>query len=145
MEKTRDAPERFALGAFAAARRTKKEEGFISHGRNSLYRKLFETGRRKAERKERELFLRQRIDIYPPAGAVEAHVAIDQGKNRVIAPESDVLARQKFRPALAHDNVAGHDQLAAKFFHSQPFADAVATIFDAALSFFVSHFKKLKS
>ena len=91
MKKTRDAPERFTLCAFAAARRTEKEEGLIFHRRNSLYRKLLETGYR--IEKERKLFLRQRIDIHPSAGAVEAHVAIDQGKNGVIAPEADVSAR----------------------------------------------------
>ena len=91
MEKTRDAPERFTLCAFTAARRTEKEEGLIFHGRNSLYRKLPEAGYR--IEKERKLFLRQRIDIHPSAGAVEAHVAIDQGKNGVIAPEADVSAR----------------------------------------------------
>src|SRR6266849_6733487 len=46
MKKTRDAPERFTLCAFAAARRTEKEEGPIFHGRNSLYPKLLETGYR---------------------------------------------------------------------------------------------------
>ena len=79
------------------------------------------------------------IDIHSSTGAIEAHVAIDQRKNGVIAAEPDVLARQKFRPALAHDNVAGHDQLAAKFFHAQPLADAVAAVLNAALSFFMSH------
>ena len=91
MKKTRDAPERFTLCTFAAARRTEKEEGLIFHGGNSLYRKLLGTGYR--IEKERKLFLRQRIDIHPSAGAVEAHVAIDQGKNGVIAPEADVSAR----------------------------------------------------
>src|SRR5437870_3127205 len=49
MKKTRDAPERFTLCAFAAARRTEKEEGLIFHRRNSLYRKLLETGYRIAK------------------------------------------------------------------------------------------------
>ena len=91
MKKTRDAPERFTLCAFTAARRTEKEEGLIFHGRNSLYRKLLGTGYR--IEKERKLFLRQRIDIHPSAGAVKTHLAIEQRKNGVIAPEADVLAR----------------------------------------------------
>ena len=91
MIKARDTAKRFALRAFATAGRTEKNESLIFHGRNSLYRKLFETGYR--IEKERKLFLRQRIDIHPSAGAVEAHVAIDQGKNGVIAPEADVSAR----------------------------------------------------
>ena len=45
----------------------------------------------------------------------------------------------KFRAALAHQNAAGGNQFAAKAFYSQPFANAVAPIADAALTFFVCH------
>src|SRR5205823_14334565 len=38
MIKTRDRAERFALGAFAAARRAKKDEGVVSHEETRLYR-----------------------------------------------------------------------------------------------------------
>ena len=80
-----------------------------------------------------------RIDIHAPACAIEPNIPIDERKNGVIAAETDVLARQKFRPALAHDDVPGHDQFAAKSFYAQAFADAVAAVLDAALSFFMSH------
>src|ERR1041385_759299 len=85
------------------------------------------------------LFRGERIDVDPATGAIEAHLAIDQREDRVIAAEPDVLAREKLRSALAHDNVAGHDHFAAKFFHAQPLADAVPAVLDAALSFFVCH------
>src|SRR5437763_12062952 len=87
----------------------------------------------------RQLLRRQRIDIHPSSGSVEAHVPIDQRKNRIVAAEPDILARQKFRPALADNDIAGDDQLASKFFNAQPFADAIAPVLYAALSFFVSH------
>src|SRR5260370_601277 len=71
--------------------------------------------------------------------AIEANIPISQRKNGVSAAEANVLARQKFRPALPHDDITSHDQFAAKSFHAQPFADAVAPVLDAALSLFVSH------
>src|SRR6266513_1780435 len=42
-----------------------------------------------------------------------------------------------------HDDVAGHNHFAAEFFYTQPLADAVAAILNAALSFFVSHWREL--
>ena len=85
----------------------------------------------------------KRIDVHAASGAIEAHLAVDQRENRVVAAEPDVFSRQKFRAALADDDVAGDDRFAAKFFHAQPFADAVAAILDAALSFFMSHFRRV--
>src|SRR5205823_2588715 len=87
----------------------------------------------------RQLLRRHRIDIHPSSRSVEAYISIDQRKNRVVAAESDVLARQKFRSALPDNDVAGDDQLASKFFNAQPLADAIAPVLYAALSFFVSH------
>jgi hypothetical protein len=79
------------------------------------------------------------IDIHPPPGAIEADVSIHQRENCVIAAESYVFSWQKLRPTLADNDITGNDQLAAESFHTQPFADAVAAVFDAALSFFMSH------
>ena len=83
------------------------------------------------------------IDIHPSSATIKAHRSLDQRENRVIAPEADVFPGQKFCPALAHNDIAGHDHLAAEFFHTEPLADAVAPVFNAALSFFVSHWEKL--
>src|SRR6266436_7717817 len=82
------------------------------------------------------LFGHDRIDVHASPCAIETDVPINQRKNRVVAPEPYVFARQKFRAALADDDVAGDDHLAAKFFHAEPFANAVTAILDAALSFF---------
>ena len=100
-----------------------------------LYRSQVESGK-----EIDELFSGgERIDIYSPPRAIEAHVAIDQRENRVIATESNVFPRQELRPALTHNDVAPDDHLAAEFFYAQPFADAVAAVLNAALSFFMSH------
>jgi hypothetical protein len=84
----------------------------------------------------------QWVNIYAPPGTVEAHASIDERKNRVIPSESDILPRQEFCPALANDNVAGDHLFAAEFFDTQPFANAVPAILNAALSFFMSHRRK---
>jgi len=101
-----------------------------------LYRKLVEAG------KQNQPLLpnSDRIDIYPATGAIEAHVSIYQRKNRVIAAEPHIFPGQKFGPALTNNNVASNNHLAAKFFHTQPLADTVTPVFNAALSFFMSHF-----
>jgi hypothetical protein len=96
------------------------------------------------EGKLSQLFRRDRIDVDPSPAAVEADVSVHQRENCVIAAEADVFARQKFSAALADNDVAGHDQLAAESFYTKPFADAVPAILNAALSFFMSHWKKLK-
>jgi hypothetical protein len=83
---------------------------------------------------------RDRIDIHPSPSPIEAHISIYQRKNRVIATEPHISSGQKFRPALADNDVASDDHLTPKFFHAQPFADAVAAVLDTALSFFMSHF-----
>ena len=83
----------------------------------------------------------ERIDIYPPPAAIEPHAAVQQRKNCVIAAQPDIFSGQKFRPALAHNDIARHNHFAAEFFYTQPLADAVAPILNAALSFFVSHWR----
>src|ERR1700736_386846 len=92
-----------------------------------------------ANREGKRLFRSDRIDVDPSSTAIEADVAVDQSENRVIAAEPDIFTRQKFRAALANDDVAGHDQLAAESFYTETFANAVAAILNAALSFFMSH------
>ena len=97
-----------------------------------------------ANREEKRLFRNDWIDVDPSSTAIEADGTIDQRENCVIAAEADVFAGQKFRAALANNNVAGEHRFAAESFYTKPFADAVAAILNAALSFFMSH-RKIKS
>src|SRR4029077_2077778 len=132
MIEARNCAESFALGSFAVAGRAKQDKRAVFH----------ETTRYIAVRANREgkrLFRSHRIDVDPAPAAIEADVAVDQSENRVIAAEANVLTRQKFRAALANNDVAGDDQLAAKSFYTETFANAVAAVLDAALSFFMSH------
>jgi len=92
-----------------------------------------------AEDREANLFRRDWIDIDPASSAIEADVAVDQRKDRVIAAEPNILAGLKLCPALADNDVACHDHLASEFLNPEPFADAVPAVLNATLSFFVSH------
>jgi hypothetical protein len=83
-----------------------------------------------------------RLDIDPPAGTIEAHLPIHQGKNGVVPAEPNILPRQKLCSPLADNDIAGYYHLAAEFFYPEPFANAIAPVLDAALSFFMGHLKK---
>ena len=80
-----------------------------------------------------------RNDIHAAAVLVELHLAVHERKERPIAARADILARDKFAAALADDDAARRDDRAAKFFYAQPFADAVATVSYAALTFLMCH------
>ena len=79
------------------------------------------------------------IDIHSSTRAIEAHIAINQRKNCIIAAKADILPRQEFRAPLANNDVSGHNHFTAKSFYAQPLADAVATVLNAALPLFVCH------
>src|SRR4051812_14553260 len=72
-----------------------------------------------------------RVHVDPAAGPIEADAAVRQGKDGVIAAQADVFTGDEFRPALPHDDVAGYDHFAAKFFHAETFADAIAAVLNA--------------
>jgi hypothetical protein len=79
------------------------------------------------------------LDINPAAALIEHHLAIHEGEESPIAAGSDVLAGDKFGTALADKNASGGDRLAAVPFYTQAFADAIATVADAALTFLMCH------
>jgi len=92
-----------------------------------------------AANREGKLFRWERIDVHAAAASIESDVSVYQRENGVIAAETDISSGKKLRPALAHDDIASQNHLAAKSFYAEPFADAVAAVLNAALSFFVSH------
>ena len=70
---------------------------------------------------------------------IEQDLPVGQREQCPIASGANICARDEFRAALADQNAPGRDVLAAKFFHSKPFADAVPPIANASLSFFMCH------
>jgi hypothetical protein len=77
--------------------------------------------------------------VHPTTLQVEMNLAFFEGKNGVIPTQADSTPWKKFRSPLPDNDVAGDYVLAAEFFHTKSFADAIAAIFYAALSFFMSH------
>ena len=80
-----------------------------------------------------------RHDVDAMAAFIKGNLAIRQGEEGPIAAGADILSGNEFRTALADQNAARRHELAAKSFHAQPLADAVASVTNAALSFFMCH------
>jgi hypothetical protein len=85
------------------------------------------------------ILLRGGEDVHLAVGPVELDQAVDQSEEGVVAADADVRPGAETRAALADDDVAGDDRLAAKFFHAEAFADAIAPVAYAALTFFMRH------
>src|SRR5206468_3722109 len=73
------------------------------------------------------------------AAFVEHDLAVGQREQGPVAPGADVAAGDEFGAALADDDAARRDELAAKTLHAQPFADAVAPVANTALTFLMCH------
>jgi hypothetical protein len=83
-------------------------------------------------------------NVHTATITVKFHVAIHKSPDRVVTAEADIAAGLEFGSTLAEDDIPGDDGLAAEFFNAKTLADAIASVFDTALSFFMSH-KKLLS
>src|SRR6476620_2665187 len=59
---------------------------------------------------------------------LELHDAVDEGEDRVVAAEADVLARVILGAILADDDVARDDLLAAVLLDAEEFRIAVAAV-----------------
>src|SRR5205807_1297095 len=68
------------------------------------------------------------------ASVLKLHHAINQGKKRVVPPDTDIKPRFERRPTLPHQNAPSAHCLPGKALHPKAFADAVASIGGAALS-----------
>jgi len=79
------------------------------------------------------------LDVHTATAAVKLDVTVNKCPDRVIAAEANIATRSELGTTLAKDDVTGDDGLAAKFFHTETLADAVASVFDTALSFFMGH------
>src|SRR5215467_12014623 len=65
--------------------------------------------------------------------------AIDQGEQRMVDANADVLARVPFRAALAHEDVAGETALSAEQLHAQALAGRVTAVTRGSACFLVCH------
>src|SRR3954466_11968543 len=69
----------------------------------------------------------------------ELHAALFQGEQRVIGADTDVGASTHRGTALADQDVAGNDVLAAVLLHAQTFAVRIAAVTGTAACLFVCH------
>src|SRR3954471_7573121 len=67
------------------------------------------------------------------------HLARDAGVERVVPPHADVRSRMHFGAALAHEDLAGVDALAAIDLHAQTLGLRIASVPGAAACFLVCH------
>src|SRR5712691_11429618 len=73
------------------------------------------------------------------AFVLKLHDAINQGKERIGAPHTDIVPGFERRTALSHQDMAGAHRLAGEALHAEAFADTIAAVGGAALAFFVCH------
>ena len=85
-----------------------------------------------------------RHDIHPLAVLVKPDLTVHQREERPIAARADVLAGLEFRATLPDNDTACRDEFAAVRFHTEPLADAVAPVTNAALTFFMCHTERLE-
>ncbi len=78
-------------------------------------------------------------DVDATTIAVELHPSIYKCENGVITTKPHVFSWSELGAALANDDITSNDYFAAEFFYAEPFADAITTVFDAALTFLMSH------
>src|SRR5207249_4276252 len=72
---------------------------------------------------------RENADELPhPAAILEPDNPVDEGEQRVVAPQPDVVARLEACPPLADQDGASGDELAAIALDSQSLGVAVATV-----------------
>src|SRR3546814_470116 len=70
---------------------------------------------------------------------VELHMAVGGGEQGVILAHADVLAGMHLGAALADDDIARNDGLAAELLDAEALGLGVATVARGAASFFVCH------
>src|SRR5690348_3866911 len=75
----------------------------------------------------------------------ERDAAFGQRKEGVVLAHADIVARIIFGAALAHDDVAGEDSLAAELLHAEPLALRVATVARRTACFLMCHDVNLTS
>src|SRR5208283_5335161 len=87
--------------------------------------------------------LRYDVDVGVLLGALDAKLnhAVSLGEQGVIGADTDVHAGPIGRSALANQNIAGQDILAAELLDAQSLGVRVAAIASTAAGFFVCHLK----
>src|ERR1044071_2755883 len=83
-------------------------------------------------------------DATTPPGA-ELHVARDQREQGVVTAAADAAARVEVGAALAHDDLAGVDQLTTEALHAEALGVRVAAVLGGRRALLVCHLVSLES
>src|SRR5690606_12550471 len=73
----------------------------------------------------------------------EFHVPLGHREQRVVGAHADVVAGMSLRAALAHDDVAPHDELAAVLLHAEALRMRIAAVPRRPACLFVCHVSNL--
>ena len=79
------------------------------------------------------------VDDAAAAAGAELDLARDQREQGVVAAATDAVARVEVGAALADDDLAGVDQLAAEALHAQPLGVGVPTVAGRGRALLVCH------
>jgi hypothetical protein len=79
------------------------------------------------------------FDVHTATIAIKFHISVHERPDCVIATEADIATGLEFGSALAENDVSGNDGFTAEFFNAETLADAVASVFNTTLSFFMGH------
>src|SRR6516165_3083816 len=81
----------------------------------------------------------RREDVDPAALSIECDHAVGKRKKCIVLASADVSAWEVTRAALAHNDSAGPNALAAVYLDAQSFAVRFAPVADGTLSLLMSH------
>ena len=79
------------------------------------------------------------VDVDAPVAAIEADVPVGKGEEGVVAAHADVVTGVEFGAALADEDGASENELAAEALHAKTLAMTVAAVACRSLSFFMCH------
>src|SRR3712207_3957844 len=83
--------------------------------------------------------LREHVDDLAALRVPQLARALDEGEQRVVTAAADTLPRVELGAALADQDLAGVDDLAAEPLHAQPLGVRVAPVARAGRTLLVSH------
>src|SRR5437867_11597878 len=89
-----------------------------------------------------------RDDVHAPAvvsGGLELHGPRDEREERVVLADTDVVAWEHLRAALADDDRPSLDASARVFLHAEPLPGAVSSVAGRTRALLVCHFLKPRS
>jgi hypothetical protein len=79
------------------------------------------------------------LDVDAAAAFIENNLAIRESEQSPITTGANILTGDKFGAALTHKNAAGGYCFATITFYTETLADAITTVPDATLTFFMCH------